>query len=563
MMRIGLGREQEKKLLEMAEKMYHGAQRVRGEYESDWRELEKYFMPGYLRLDNSRTKRSKWSSIINNTCLTARRTLQAGMQSGLTSPARPWFNVGLEDFELADYQPVREWLDIVTRRMQTTLRRSNFYNTSHVMYGALATFGTAGQLQLFDHKTVFNYRSLMTGRYWIAQNVRGHVDSVFIKKRMTVMQLVEEYGERVDSETKGQYDRGDYYHEKDIMVGIFPNPYAKIDDGKRLVASNEKAFVSVHWVEGKKDILRSSGYDTFPAQVPRWERTDDEPWGFGVGVYAIGDTKAIQLKEKEKAKGLQKSVSPPLSAPAGMRHGQFPIAGLPGGVTYRPHTEAPDSIRPLYEVNLPLQFLQGDIQVDEERVNRAFYADLFLMLSHMGRIDATATEIAERHEEKLTALGPVIESLNHEFLDPNIERAFTIMIHHTQAGGKPIIPPPPEEIQGAPLKIEYVSVLAQAQQQVGIGAIDRYMSFSMNMAQLYPEVRHKNDPFEILDEYGERLGVPSRITVSADKARESVQEEKQMAQQQMAMQQTLDAAQAAKTLSDTQFQDENLLSTIL
>ena len=85
-LRFGLTMEQERGILEISQKMTAGLKNIRTEYEADWRELGKYFAPNLVRIDDTtKTKRSKWSNIINNTCLTAARTHASGMQSGLTS----------------------------------------------------------------------------------------------------------------------------------------------------------------------------------------------------------------------------------------------------------------------------------------------------------------------------------------------------------------------------------------------------------------------------------------------------------------------------------------------
>lgn len=557
--RFGLSPEQEKYVMEMAEKMLNGLKAIRSEYEIDWRELSKYFAPHLCRIDdNTRTRRSKWSNIINNTCLTAARTLASGMQSGLTSPARPWFRLGIEDWELAENMRVREWLDDTTSRLQTVFRRSNFYNTAHTMYGVLGIFGTAGQLQTQDYEDILLFRALMTGRYWVGINHKGRVDRVILMSRMTVYQMVEAFGlDRVDPQTKGSYDKGDYFIERDVYMAIFPNPFAKRKGERLIQASNEKPYVSVHWVNGHSQPLRTSGYDRFPAQVPRWETTDDEPWGVGVGVVAIGDTKASQLKEREKAKGLQKIVNPPTSAPNEMRQGQYPVSGLPGGVTYRPPNTNADQIQPLYQVNLPLQYLMQDIQMDEQRINRAFYADLFLMLAQSDRRQMTATEVAERHEEKLIQLGPVVERLGNEYLDPCIERAFEIMLYHDQ------IPPPPEEISEMPLKIEYIGMLAQAQQQVGIGAIERFLGFTANIAQFQPEVLDKVDFDQTIDEVGTVLGVPSRIIVGDDAVADKRAARAEQAQRAEQVQLGMAGVQAAEQLSKTPIGDTTALNQMI
>lgn len=563
--KFGLTPEQEQRLLDVAQKMFNGLREIRTEYESDWYELSKYFMPHLYRTDTdtSKTKRSKWSNIINNTCRTAVRTLQSGMQSGLTNPARPWAKIGIEDFDLMQYGPVREWCSTVTDRMLTVFRRTNMYNTSHQNYGVMATFGNCGRLQLADSENVMNFRNLMTGRYWVGLDNKGRKNRLFYIRYMTTVEMIAEFGYyAVSDDVRAAYDRSDYFSVKSVMCGIFPNPFHKWDrDGMALIAANQKPFVSVHWTEGYDKPLKTSGFDRFPAQVPSWEMTDDEAYGIGCGHDAIGDTKAIQLKEKEKAKGIQKMVSPPVNAPYEMRGGQFPIAGVPGGVTYRAPNVAPDALRSMYEVNLRLDYLAQDIRVDEERVNKAFFADLFLMMANMERSGVTATEIAERHEEKLLALGPVVENLGNEYLDPMIERAFEIMYDSN------MLPPPPEEIQGMPLKVEYIGVLAQAQQQVGIGAIEKLLAFTGNMAALFPQeaqvIGDKINKQETIDEVALMLGVPSRIVRSDDEC-EKINEGRQQQMAAMQAQQSgMAAVQAAKTLGETPLGDSTALNRMV
>lgn len=560
-MKIGLTPEQQKDIMERAQKMFEGAKMIRSEYEGDWRDLAKYFMPHLYRddTDTSKTKRSKWSAIINNTCRMAVRTTQAGMQSGLTNKARPWFRMGLEDFELAEYTPVREWMELATKRTLAIFARSNFYRTASTMYGVGSTFGTAARLHLYDYQDVMRFDMLMTGRYWIGINSRKVVDRLFFRSQMTVSQMVEEFGMNCPKKVIDMYDKGDYFQTEMVTVGVFPNPYMGWNrDGSTLIASNQKKFVSVHWMDGHDRPLKTAGYDRFPAQVPRWETTDDEAYGIGFGHDALGDTKSTQLKEMEKAKGIKKMVSPPVSAPSSMRNGQFPISGIAGSATYRPPNTNADAIQQLYQVNLPLNYLYEDIKIDEDRVNRAFYADLFLMLAMSERNNMTATEVAERHEEKLLALGPVIENLDNEFLDPSIERAFEIIMQNN------LLPPPPPELEGQAMKVEYISLLAQAQQQVGIGAIERFLSFTGNLNALFPEkgVSDKIDADQIVDEVGAMLGVPQKIIISDDKVAETRAAKAEKQAQMEAVQVGMAGVQAAKTMAETPVSKDTLLSQV-
>lgn len=559
-LKIGLSPEQERQLLDRARKMFDGLVQERKYYEPDWKTLGSFFIPHLVRVDDTtRTQRSKWNNIINNTCRQAVKTMAAGMQSGLTSPARPWLRIGMEDQDMMEAQSVREWSQTVSTRMLNLLRRTNFYNSSSMLWTVLGSIGTAGHLQLPDDDDVFCFKQMMTGRYWIGNDHRGRVDKVFYINYLTVQQRIEMFGDRADAKTKLAWDRGDYFEVDMVRCGIWRNPFAKWDQtGTKIIASNEKPWIAVWYVDGHPMPLKTAGFDRFPGQFPRWETTDDEAYGIGCGHDAIGDTKASQLKEKEKAKGIMKMITPPLSAPQEMRNGMYPVQGVPGGVTYRPQSSKADDIQPLYQVNLPLQYLYQDIQMDEARINRAFYADLFVMLANAPTTGTkmTAAEVGVRQEEKLIQLGPVIERVNNEFLDPLVERTFEMMFN------RGMLPPPPPEIEGMPLKIEYISPLAQAQQMVGLGNIERFMSFAGQAAQFFPEVRDKVNADQSIDEVGNALGVPVGIIASDEQAQQKRDTRAQIQQAQQMTASMPAMAKAAKDASQAKVGDRNLLETV-
>ncbi|MCB5392375.1 hypothetical protein LIP47_16665, partial [Eggerthella lenta] len=74
-------------------------------------------------------------------------------------------------------------------------------------------------------------------------------------------------------------------------------------------------------------------------------------------------------------------------------------------------------------------------------------------------------------EEKLLMLGPVLERLNDECLNPLIDRAFSMMVR------KNMLPPPPDAMEGMPLKVEYISVMAQAQKSIGLSSLASTVNF--------------------------------------------------------------------------------------
>lgn len=177
------------------------------------------------------------------------------------------------------------------------------------------------------------------------------------------------------------------------------------------------------------------------------------------------------------------------------------------------------------------------------RISRAFYEDLFLMLSNEDRRNITATEIDERKEEKLLALGPVLEQVNQDLLDPLIDITFNIMVEQER------IAEPPEEIAGVDLKVEYISIMAQAQKLVGLGAIERLTGFVGQLASFVPNALKKLKSDEIVDVYAEYTGVPPTIVRSKEEMDEISKAEAQAQAQAQMQQQAAVGLGAMKELS--------------
>jgi hypothetical protein len=176
-----------------------------------------------------------------------------------------------------------------------------------------------------------------------------------------------------------------------------------------------------------------------------------------------------------------------------------------------------------------------------QQIQQHFHNDLFLMISEANK-NMTATEVAERNGEKLLMLGPVLDRLRAELFQPLIERVYGIM---DRAG---LVAFPPPELAGQPIKVEFISILAQAQKQAGLAAVDQLVSRTGELAKISgnPAPLDKLNLDALVDTYADLLGTPPNLVLSADALEAKRQERvKQQAQMQMlsAMQQGADAAQ--------------------
>jgi hypothetical protein len=526
----------------------------RASWYAHWQELTSYILPRngrYFRQDRDRGYR-RHNNIYDSTGTRALRVLGAGMMSGATSPARQWFRLATPDPELNSYDPVKLWLDDVTKRMQRVFQKSNTYNALHQMYEELGTFGTAATILLPDYQSVIHHYPLTCGEYCISTDAKGRVCTLYREFEMTVSQMVKEFGlEKCSVSVQNMYRTGNLDQWVPVIHAIEPRADRDI---KKRDAKNMPWGSWYFEVGGEEGVfLRESGFQYFPALCPRWSVIGGDIYGNSPGMEALGDIKQLQHEQLRKAQAIDYQTKPPLQVPASMKNRD--VETLPGGVSY--YDGQSNGIKTAFEVNLNLQYLLNDIMDCRERVRGAFYADLFLMLANIPNTRMTATEVAERHEEKLLMLGPVLERLHNELLSPLVDITFTRMV----ASGA--IPPAPPELQGMDLNVEFVSMLAQAQRAIGTNAVDRFVGNLGAIAQMKPDILDKFDQDQWADVYADMLGVDPSLIV-ADKEVAVLRDARNRAmaakEQAAAMQQT---SQSVKNMAQAPTGQQNALTDVM
>jgi len=510
---------------------YEALKNERASWMAHWKEISQFLLPRSGRFfDEQRNKGEKrHQQIIDNTGTKALRILSSGLMSGMTSPSRPWFQLSMMDTDLMRYQPVKIWLDECTTILQGIMSRSNFYRALHSVYDELGAFGTGAAFMADDFANVVHLHTFTAGEYLIACNWRGEADTLYREFQATVGSVVKEFGyDACCSSTKSAYDS--HHLDRWITVRHAIEPRTERDYGKR--DNKNMPWKSVYWEVGETtQFLRESGFTQFPCLSPRWMLTSGDIYGHSPAMDALGDVKQLQAEQLRKSQAIDFQANPPLQIPAAMKNRE--IDTLPGGRSYYDPISAPNGIKTAFEVQLDLRNLLMDIQDVRDRVYGAFYADVFTMITQVDR-KTTATEVMERHEEKMMMLGPVVERLNNELLDPAVE---TLFIRALMGG---LLPPPPPEIQGHDINIEYVSILAQAQRMAGLNNADRYVSSIGQVASLNPAVLDRLDVDYFAEMYADKLGTDPKLLVPMDKAvliRQDRAKQAQIAQQQAALQQ--------------------------
>jgi hypothetical protein len=524
---------------------------------TDWdtlnQDVRDYLLPnrGWFTGQTANKGEKRKSSILDSRPQKYLGNTASLLQGGLASPASPWFKMGTPDPDLTEWGPVKEWLSLVERIMYHVFAKSNFYTTNHSNYLEMTGFGTAAALIEEDPKHFIRCIGMTFGSYCIATDGQHRVDTIYRIISLTAKQIVNRWPNGKGTAWKENIEQASEkspYEYFDVLHAIRPRANR---DASKLDRIN-MPWESAYWLDGNEEPLEVGGYQEFPAQVPRWDVCLPDVYGRGPGHDALPDAKQLMDVVKGITLAIHKQVDPPMLAHSSLKDR---ISLLPGKINYG-NTEIENLLKTVYQVQPDYQggiMLKADIL---EGLKETLYNDLFIFL--MTQPNVTATQIVEQHEEKLLILGPMIERQQNELLEPAIDRTFGIL---DRLG---VFPPPPPELEGMEMKVEYVSLLAQAQKLVGTAALDKTLAFGARCAMLNPDAIDKIDTDQMIDEFADLVGVRPRVIRPDEKVleiRQAKQQAMQAEKQAMAMQQTADTA---KTLSQAQLgENKNALTEIV
>lgn len=530
---------------------------VRTDYEDEWRDIARFSQPSrsrFLATDRDKGgKRRLWNNkLFDPHGIEAFRTLTNGMTSGLTSASRPWFTLKLGDDELNEQPGVRGWLSEVERAMYAFLAKTNFYAAAKEGYGEMGLFGTEAcvMVENMTHGAVCH--SLTAGEYWIALSDGMVPDTLLRQCPLSARQVVQMFGDKAPKYVRTAYDKGNGEMTVTLHHLIEPNADYKPD------TIGSKPWRSVYWdqSEDRGDVLSERGYEEQPFWAPRWAVAGGDTYGTSPGMDALPALRELQMQAKRRNEAIDFLVKPEKIVKAGIRLTGEPGRNVPG--------TGMDSNPVIVPYQMPYQAVAAIAEQMTEckaQIDGLSFADLFNAITNMRGVQPrNVEEIASRNEEKLTQLGPVIERVSKEKLNIAIDRTFGIM-----SRGQ-MLPPPPEALAGMQIDVEFVSILTQMQRAVGVGQIERAVSFVGNLAGVKPDVLDKVNFDEATEEYLTRLGAPAKMIVpqgEVDAIRQGRAQQEQMAKAAEMMPAMQQGADAARLLSETDVGGVPALDTLM
>lgn len=530
----------------------------------NWSDLSQYLLPrrsiyltqgsgGIPTMNNINRGREINSSILDPTGTFAVRVCAAGLMSGLASPSRPWFKVTpkLKNFEPDDAG--REWMDEIENRIYTVLAGSNFYNCFAQECEDLVVFGSAPTIIYEDEKDLIRLYNPCVGEYFFASSATLRVDGLYRRFLMTIAQMVDFFGlENCPAEVQKLWQQKGSALQTDRMIAHSIEPNFGIGKDNAGKVPGNFTWREVYWAYGadSEKPLSMRGFMDQPFTASRWATQANDAYGRSPGMDVLPDVIQLQVETGRKAEALEKQVRPPLLADAQLKN--QPASTLPGEVTYINNLSATNGMRSIYQVNPDIRGMMEDIKEIQARIKTGLFNDLFNIFSEIPQGKMTAYETAQRVQEKLQLVGPIIDNMLGESLAPKLMRVYKIMER------RGMLPPPPDSMKGVPLGLSFISILALAAKAASTGGIERLASFIGNLQAVDPSAMDNFNTDEAIEEMNTLLGNPQKILRDKD-AVAGIRQQK--AQQQQELHASAVANQAASTVNTGAQAAQTLAST--
>tara|TARA_R100001594_G_scaffold19297_3_gene37669 strand:+ start:7 stop:1617 length:1611 start_codon:yes stop_codon:yes gene_type:complete len=522
---------------------YLKGQRVN--WDQHWQELADYVIPRKDDVYKTNMKgEKKGNQLFDSTGIHSNELLASALHGMLTNPATPWFSLSTGDEFLDQDDEVRLWLQDSARQMHNVLNNSNFHTHIHELYLDVGCFGT-GLMRIEEHDTdVVRFQSRPIYESYISENHQSIVDTVYRTFKYSVRQIRQHFGEEAMDQSLLEQLKTNYMQEYEIIHAVEP-----IEDDVEYPATKKGfKFRSAYVLKEKQLLLNEGGFKEFPFVVPRWTKIAGEVYGRSPAMKALADLKMLNLVMKTTIRGAQKVIDPPLLMPDdGVL---MPFKTTPGAINfYRAGLGTDKMITPL-ETGSKIDFGIQFVESIRMKIREAFFIDQ-LQLNTGPQM--TATEVAQRTEEKLRLLGPILGRQQFELLRPMVGRLFNIMMRKKMLG---MIP---EVLADRELQVQYSSQIAKAQKTSEADSFVRVMNILAPLSQLQPEIIDNLNGDQALRFLSKAYGLPEQMlrpmedVIGTREARQAQQAQAQQMQQMMAQaSMAKDGASALQNMSPNQ-----------
>lgn len=476
--------------------------------------------------------------------------------------------------EFRDTDEIKEYFEYVTKTITDTMDnpKCGFLTTLEeylIEQGALGTSAIFVE-ESDDVGLPVLYRPISARDIFIDTSPNGNVDTIYISKMMTFLDIYKEYGPEALTpvELKNLYT-SEPSNRQEVLIAIEP----RLDYMPGSLAAKDFPYASCHINVTKDTLLKESGFKELPVFVGRFWHALGEKYGRSPGMNALPSIREANELRYDLILAYAKMLSPAMSMVEGSVLGDevdtspkalviLSMSGkLPANFTGKPLEKIIDVEDPSGAATRLAELV--------EIINNHFFKDRIIDLNNESRM--TLGEANIRNQLRGQTLNTVYSRQDKEILEPCVERTFNILLEKgllgvvrgtkqeamlLQAGQEPIYVPDviaQRMVEGKEIyRIQFISPAARIRQSEESSGIQQTLERAVELAQIDPAVMDSIDLDWTIKRSGELDGAPSQMFRSAEAVanlRKSRQQQQQAAEQQ---QQQMAGSEALKNVASAQ-----------
>ncbi len=335
----------------------------------------------------------------------------------------------LEDEE-SETEEVRSYYTWATRRMTQFMDnpKSGLATALDEYMLDQGSFGISGILRQEedDPEVPITYKAIDAKVMYIDEGSNGYVDTIYIKRKFKLRQLVQEYGyENISAKWRKLYDGGDTKTEVEVLQAIEP----RMDNDPYGFGVKNMPIASIHVDIQTEKIMRESGFPDLPISVTRFWKAMGEKYGRSPAMNALPSIIEANALGEAWILATEKTLDPSLLVMDDGTMGNGVVDTSPGGITVVSVSgRIGGNAKPIE----PL-FLVGDLQWTAARrtelaeiIKNQFFQDRLMDLNNEQRMTLGEANIRDRLRGQ--SLNTVFTRQIGEQLVPLVEGTFNSLL---------------------------------------------------------------------------------------------------------------------------------------
>ena len=412
--------------------------------EPQWREIALLMKPEEREIGTRNVDfRRVADEIFDSTALLALDEFEGGFFNQAVNPAERWMGLTLPDKDLAKYGPVRDYLwrfaDLIFNSAGP--EHSGFYANIPAAFGDMGCFGL-GTMYSAEKPGQDGYIDIAVplSETYIDTDGQGNLTRFHRNYRLSGRQAKAQFG-GVASHLQ---DSANYY----FVHAVFKNP----DFKEGSLGQRGMEWASAYVCEDDTQFRTDKGYYEMPYHSIPWRLRSGRVWPIGPGHLARPDVNMLNEMERSHIVAAQFAAEPPM-----LLHDQSVLTAAdiqPNAMLYGTINE---DGKPLAQSFSRASDVKLSLEQSQQRRVSIQNAFKFSLMQLLNRPQMTATEFLGQKQTQLQLLAPNLTRIHTYGLAPWVKRRARMIIR------KGLAPPPPPELMGQKVQVEFVSPLAKAQ----------------------------------------------------------------------------------------------------